>query len=176
MAKSHPRRFHSPGHWSLQQRLDHRSVVEQRTGCVLWTGTVAPTGYGMLRYRKQTWYAHRAAWACRHGPIPAGLYVCHRCDVRACINPDHLFLGTAQQNSADAARKGRFWNNRVRLEERAPASGVPEVLRLQFRGLDVVARVLSLRMRPAAPSRARSAPRRTPGRTSPTARRRARAE
>jgi hypothetical protein len=123
--------------WTLEQCLAHRSVRDEKTGCILWAGTLAPTGYGMLAYRKQVHYAHRAAWSCRNGPIPAGLYVCHRCDVRACINPDHLFLGTARQNSRDAAEKGRF------RHDRDPSKS--NRLKIHFQGVVMTARVLSVR-------------------------------
>lgn len=145
MAKIDPPR--SARGWTLQQRLDHRSVRDPKSGCVLWAGTLAPTGYGMLRCARRTWYAHRAAWFCKNGEIPTGLYVCHRCDVRACINPDHLFLGTAKQNSADAAAKGRFWKRRVVWRPDLPASANrPELLQVTFQGVELTARVLSKRV------------------------------
>lgn len=64
-----------------------------------------------------TGYAHRDAWRKAFGEVPAGMCVLHRCDVRACVNPDHLFLGTKGDNNRDRAAKGRTSRHRAKLSD-----------------------------------------------------------
>lgn len=75
--------------------------------CWVWTGATTEFGYGKLRSEKIWYAAHRRSFEMAHGVVPQGMLVCHRCDTPACVRPDHLFLGTAQQNTRDMHAKGR---------------------------------------------------------------------
>lgn len=87
------------------------------TECWIWTGQLDQTGYGVLKYHQKAYKAHRAMWALRNGPIPEGKYACHKCDTPACINPEHIFIGTQGDNMKDAKRKGRTRANRGRSDD-----------------------------------------------------------
>jgi len=82
-------------------------VCPQPDGCWIWTGLIRPDGYGASRFEGREQGAHRVAWRLFRGKIPPGIKVCHRCDVRACVSPGHLFLGTAEDNARDMSSKGR---------------------------------------------------------------------
>lgn len=77
------------------------------TGCWLWGAGPFPNGYGCFKWQRVSRRAHRHLYLTLFGPIPEGLLVCHTCDVPLCVNPDHLFLGTVQDNADDMIRKGR---------------------------------------------------------------------
>lgn len=107
---------------SAAERFEDRHVPEPNSGCWLWTASSDESGYGRLngeasgqRFRS----AHRASWLLHKGAVPSGLFVLHKCDTPACVNPEHLFLGTTQDNVSDKMAKGRH----PRCAPYAPARG-----------------------------------------------------
>jgi hypothetical protein len=84
------------------------TIPEPNSGCLLWLGTVSKTsGYGNYALKKYRTSAHRASYILFKGEIPDGTEVCHTCDVKLCVNPDHLFIGSRMDNQQDMADKGR---------------------------------------------------------------------
>jgi hypothetical protein len=97
----------------IDERLLARfwAKVGKSEACWLWLAALNDSGYGVLRVRvdgiARNERAHRLSWIIAHGPIPEGLNVLHHCDTPACVRPDHLFLGSQADNTADMLRKAR---------------------------------------------------------------------
>lgn len=95
----------------IAERLAEKTLPEPNSGCWLFDGALHRDGHGAIGgetgARRQMLKAHRVAYELAVGPIPEGQVVCHRCDVPACVNPAHLFLGYPRDNALDMWAKGR---------------------------------------------------------------------
>ena len=92
---------------NLEERFHQKYTIDEKTGCWLWNAGKQSDSYGTIQNGRQNLLAHRVSYEIHYGDIPNGLCVCHTCDVRSCVNPDHLFLGTDQDNADDKMAKGR---------------------------------------------------------------------
>lgn len=95
-------------HGTVLERLERHSIPEPNSGCWIWTGSLGKFGYGQIMMPGgKPRRAHKVSYEVHKGPVPQGLDVRHTCDMRCCINPDHLLVGTRKQNMQDAEYRGR---------------------------------------------------------------------
>ena len=103
------------------ERFDQYVYPDPNSGCFIWAGGSDRRGYGKFTYgsrvdgSRQQVLAHRYAYERVHGPVPAKLHICHKCDTPCCVNPEHLFLGTNADNLRDMSAKCRGRKSRLGL-------------------------------------------------------------
>lgn len=117
---------------TAEQRFWSKVQVAGPDECWLWTGA-KNRGHGCINFDGRSQGTHRVSWQIHFGPIPVGdrrhdTCICHHCDVRACVNPAHLFLGTQRDNILDRDAKGRRGASKGPAGERSGAAKLTEVL------------------------------------------------
>jgi HNH endonuclease len=118
----------------IKDRFEEKFIPEPNSGCWLWEASCRPNGYGQFgvgrsnKMLRKVDYAHRVAWTLYCGEVPDGLHVLHKCDVRCCVNPDHMFIGTNADNMADKISKGRDRTAKPKLSD----DDVRDIRKLKF--------------------------------------------
>jgi hypothetical protein len=103
----------------LRDRFMRNVEMLTETGCWIWVGSLRGEGYGAFEVNGRGEQAHRISWQMHRGEIPEGANLLHRCDIRCCVNPDHLSIGSQRDNVIDMYRKGRWRRRPGERAERA---------------------------------------------------------
>lgn len=113
--------------WSL--------LTKDKNGCFLWNGSKSYTGYGRIRYQGTVYAVHRLAYLLHFGDFDRKLQVCHKCDVRNCANPEHLFVATHQKNIKDRQSKNRQAKGKQIATTKLTPSKVRKIRKLRQDGM-----------------------------------------
>lgn len=119
----------------IKERLEKHIFPEPNTGCWLWTGPVGneKLGYGRIRLDGESVYVHRLMYELTNGPIKDGLFVLHKCDVPACVNPSHLYLGDHKQNMKDKRDRNRSVHGPRHNFAKLNPAAVREIIRMPLK-------------------------------------------
>lgn len=111
--------------------------VKKTKSCWLWTGSVTRSGYGYLgiggRFAKSQG-VHRISWTIRNGTIPDGKWILHKCDIKKCVNPKHLYVGTHKDNVLDAVKRKRYLSGERNPSSRLSSKNVEYIRKNYIKG------------------------------------------
>jgi len=121
---------------TLKQRFDDKYEIITESGCWIWTGSLFSSGYGAIwdNTHKNNRRAHKVSYELYKDTVPDGLLVCHECDTPSCVNPDHLFLGTNQDNTQDMVNKDRGQYGEQHYNTNLSTEDVNEIKKLSIAG------------------------------------------
>jgi hypothetical protein len=127
---------HMPGPAHLAMPSRFWKYVRKTDSCWEWIGAKFPRGYGSIKINGKTRHATQVCWELMRGPILGGMWVLHRCDNPPCVNPEHLYLGTAADNGRDRAERSPYRGEKSATAKLTQGE-VDEIRRLHSHGMDV---------------------------------------
>jgi len=136
MSETLPLLYEGNGLFRLQSFLKRVEQIPFST-CWYWIGGLYKDGYGKIWHTGKEYKAHRYSYELHNGPIPFGMHVCHKCDVPSCVNPDHLFVGTRNDNMHDMAMKGRSTHSERHHRAKLSIEQVREIRAKRYSGQSV---------------------------------------
>ena len=110
--------------------LDKKYEIDRTSGCWIWTGKPTVDGYGQVCYNKKYYRAHRLFYELNKGAIPDCMVVCHKCDNRMCVNPEHLFVGSVSDNVNDKIKKNRHSHGDSHYKSKIKDVDVPIIIEM----------------------------------------------
>ena len=132
------RRYGNRRRYKKNTQVDFDKRVDKSGNCWIWLGKPDTYGYGRMRFNGRDEAVHRLAYHFAYGEIPDGLFICHDCDNRMCVNPTHLYLGTNQDNLADMVQRGRSNRGEARPNAKLKEAHVRQIrARYQDRRLSI---------------------------------------